>query len=253
LAAKHPQLVSALALLSTTACLRRVEGYDIGFPDGVLSRAVAEIADEWTGDGHRTVELQEPSHRGDGRYIQAASRYRRSTLSPGRARGLAARLIDLDVRLDCEGVGCPTVVVHRRHDGYIPPSHAMWLAAAIASAELHILPGDDHTPWAGGHDEVLDVITRFFTNAGVDLSARTRREVRFGWDAVTPAEHRVVERLAGGETIASAARALDVSSRTVETQLQSVYRKLDIRSRAALATALAEYRKDAVAPRTPSP
>ncbi|MFC6016526.1 LuxR C-terminal-related transcriptional regulator [Plantactinospora solaniradicis] len=56
-----------------------------------------------------------------------------------------------------------------------------------------------------------------------------------GFDALTAAEVRVAELLAGGATKQQAAAALFVSFHTVDTQLRAVYAKLGIRNRLELA------------------
>jgi len=55
---------------------------------------------------------------------------------------------------------------------------------------------------------------------------------------LTDAEHAVVARLLQGLTTAQIARARGVSRATVSSQLQSIYRKLGVTSRAELACAL---------------
>ena len=56
--------------------------------------------------------------------------------------------------------------------------------------------------------------------------------------ALTTSERRVAERAAAGESNRDIASALVISTRTVESQLSAVYRKLGVRSRGQLATAL---------------
>ena len=67
---------------------------------------------------------------------------------------------------------------------------------------------------------------------------RPRPPAGAGADALTPAERRVAEIAAGGATNAEIARRLYLSPKTVEMHLRSVYRKLDLSSRDALAAAL---------------
>ena len=55
---------------------------------------------------------------------------------------------------------------------------------------------------------------------------------------LTPAEHRVAELAARGHGNREIAERLYVTQRTVETHLTHAFQKLDIRSRADLATAL---------------
>jgi DNA-binding NarL/FixJ family response regulator len=57
---------------------------------------------------------------------------------------------------------------------------------------------------------------------------------------LTEAEWRVAELVAEGRTNREAATALFLSENTVESHLRSVYRKLDIRSRAQLARRFAD-------------
>ena len=57
-------------------------------------------------------------------------------------------------------------------------------------------------------------------------------------DELTPQELHIAELLAGGRTTRQAAAALFLSPKTIEYHLRSVYRKLDVNSRQALAKAL---------------
>ena len=64
-----------------------------------------------------------------------------------------------------------------------------------------------------------------------------RRRPDFGWDSLTPTESRVVELVAAGLPNREIAAKLFVSLATVKTHLVHVYGKLDVRTRAELATA----------------
>ena len=68
--------------------------------------------------------------------------------------------------------------------------------------------------------------------------ARPRRLAQTGRDALTPAELRVAELAAQGDTNKQIAQALFVTLRTVEMHLSNSYRKLDIESREQLTAAL---------------
>ncbi len=60
------------------------------------------------------------------------------------------------------------------------------------------------------------------------------REAAAALDELTPAERRVVDRLAGGLTDREIARCLEISPRTVHKHLENVYRKLGVTGRATL-------------------
>jgi DNA-binding CsgD family transcriptional regulator len=72
--------------------------------------------------------------------------------------------------------------------------------------------------------------------------ARPRRAAVSGLDALTTGELRVARLAAEGKTNRDIAQALFLTTRTVEAHLTATYRKLAIRGRAQLRTAIAEPR-----------
>jgi DNA-binding CsgD family transcriptional regulator len=70
--------------------------------------------------------------------------------------------------------------------------------------------------------------------------ARPRRIAQTGRDSLTPAELRIVELAAKGQTNKQIAQALFVTLRTVEMHLSNSYRKLDIETREQLPAALGD-------------
>src|SRR5581483_9635105 len=63
---------------------------------------------------------------------------------------------------------------------------------------------------------------------------RARTTALTGLDALTPAERRVTERAAAGQTNRAIAEALFVTTKTVELHLRNAYRKLGVSSRSEL-------------------
>jgi pimeloyl-ACP methyl ester carboxylesterase len=55
----------------------------------------------------------------------------------------------------------PTLVVHRRGDRAVRVETGRHLAGAIPMARLIELEGDDHWPWAGDQDALVDQIRTF--------------------------------------------------------------------------------------------
>jgi DNA-binding CsgD family transcriptional regulator len=74
----------------------------------------------------------------------------------------------------------------------------------------------------------------------VIAGARPRREQLSGVDSLTPGERRVAEMAAAGMTNRQIAEALFVTVKAVEYHLRNTYRKLDIRGRPELASALGQ-------------
>ncbi len=86
-----------------------------------------------------------------------------------------------------------------------------------------------------------------FEELGAPLWAERAREElaripikRASGSALTPAESRVAELVVEGKTNNEVAQALFVSEKTVEANLTRIYRKLDVRSRSALAARMRE-------------
>jgi DNA-binding CsgD family transcriptional regulator len=72
-----------------------------------------------------------------------------------------------------------------------------------------------------------------------------RGRPQFGWDSLTPTEHRVVDLAAEGLTNPQIGERLYVSRRTVQTHLAHVFTKLGISSRAQLAAEATRRRGEA--------
>ena len=85
------------------------------------------------------------------------------------------------------------------------------------------------------------------------LGARPRRLLLSGAESLTASERRVAEMAATGMTNKQIAQSLFVTLKTVEAQLSSSYRKLDISSRTELAHALARPGHSRATARGPAP
>jgi DNA-binding CsgD family transcriptional regulator len=70
--------------------------------------------------------------------------------------------------------------------------------------------------------------------------ARRTRRATIGWDALTTTELEVVEEVCAGRSNPEVAQRLGISRRTVEAHLRSIYTKLGVRTRLALAVAAHE-------------
>jgi DNA-binding CsgD family transcriptional regulator len=72
------------------------------------------------------------------------------------------------------------------------------------------------------------------------LGLRPRRAAQAGVGGLTPAERRVADLAASGLSTPRIAHTLSVTTKTVESHLGQVYRKLEIGGRGELASALPE-------------
>ena len=166
--------------------------------------------------------------------------FERASASPGMIRSLIESLTVTDVRSRLAEVAVPVLVLHRRLD-FVPFSEAGLLVRGIRGARLVELEGSDHLPWVGDASGVLSPVAEFVAEiAGrpgtraAGSAARPRRPVT-GWEALTDAERRVADLVAGGLANREVAERLFLSRYTVETHLKHVFAKLGVSSRAELA------------------
>jgi DNA-binding CsgD family transcriptional regulator len=193
---------------------------------GELARLALEAGDE--GLAQRVAsELGETASRAPhDRIVGARER---------RARGLTSR----DPEPLLEAVGLLEAIDHR-FEAAVVRAEAGDLLAAAGRAE-------DAAP-------LLDASLTFFESTGAHAPAervRSRlallrqarrrppspRRAIAGWDALTPTEWEVVEEVCAGRSNGQVADRLGVSRRTVEAHLRSIYAKLDVATRLALAVA----------------
>ena len=121
--------------------------------------------------------------------------------------------------------------------------HAKALAALGSTLRRERQPSEAREPLRLG----LEIAGRCGARALADdvrtelhaAGGRPRREALSGPGSLTPSERRVAGLAADGQTNREIAQTLYVTPKTVEVHLTSVYRKLGISARAALAAALA--------------
>jgi predicted ATPase/DNA-binding CsgD family transcriptional regulator len=113
------------------------------------------------------------------------------------------------------------------------------LGAAVSPLGALLRP--DPT-FLAAHADALAEGARLGQAGAVGYAVRNRGRrgrPKSGWDSLTPAERQVAALAAQGRSNPEIAAGLLVSSATVRTHLRSVYAKLDLTNRAALAAAVA--------------
>jgi class 3 adenylate cyclase len=111
----------------------------------------------------KNLDLQGPSGLGDPEFVRWWARFERLVASPSRFREIARVLGGIDVRSVVPSVQAPTLVLHRTGDRISDIGASRWLASAIPGARLVELPGDDHIPFLGDGDAIVDEIEEFVT------------------------------------------------------------------------------------------
>jgi class 3 adenylate cyclase len=160
-AATYPERVEALILYGSFAC-----GGASPDEGGITDKnypAIRSMLDDW-GQG-RIIELFAPSIVQDQAARRVIATYERMAASPGMARALLDAANEIDVRPILPSIRVPTLVLHRTGELVSPVEAARYTAARIPGAQLVELPGQDHTPWVGDFQSVVNEVEEFLTGA----------------------------------------------------------------------------------------
>ena len=104
-----------------------------------------------------------PSKIDDEAFARRLATYMRRAASPGAAVALLRMNTQIDIRAILPTISVPTLVIHRTGDLDVNVEEGRWLAEQIAGARFVELSGDDHLPWVGDQDAILDEIQEFLT------------------------------------------------------------------------------------------
>ncbi len=206
-AATYPARTTAIILFGGYA--RRFVGPD--YPWGMSEQShldfMAEIAANW--GGPVGIDVRAPSRSNDARFRANWARYLRLGASPAAVLALARMNAQIDVRSVLPSVRVPTLVIHRSGDRTIPIEAGRYVAERISGASFVELPGEDHLPWVGDAEAIVDEIEEFLTGVRhhggqdrvlatvlfTDIVDSTRRASELGdteWTDLLQAHHAIV-------------------------------------------------------------
>jgi pimeloyl-ACP methyl ester carboxylesterase len=207
-AATYPQRVSALVLYGTFARFSRADDYPHGFPEAFNAKWVASLESTWgTGELSRSFA---PSVMADATVVRHLARLERMAMSPGTARKLFGLLTQIDVRHVLAAIRVPTLILHRAGDQPVRVGHARYLAERIAGARYIELAGNDHMPFVGDTDAVIDEVRQFLTGK------RT-----------TPDADRILTTVLFADIVDSTQRATELGDREWKQLLSRFYALAD--------------------------
>jgi pimeloyl-ACP methyl ester carboxylesterase len=209
-AATHPDRTRALILYAPVA--KTVSSPD--FPYGKTREEQAAFFDRFLAEmgTAKNLDLQAPSVAGDERFVAWWARFERLVASPSAYQELARIFTEMDVRDVLPAIHVPTLVIHREGDLIVLERQARYVADRIANATYVELPGDDHVPFVGDADAILDEVERFVTGRRpipeidkvlatvlfTDIVDSTRRQAELGdvgWKELIERHHAVVREL----------------------------------------------------------
>ena len=154
-AATYPEQVEALIIYGSTA----------RWTD-TLSESTLEFMNEYFESGWGSGDFAAviaPTLSEDEDFHRWFARLERLTATPGAARDLMRWTAEIDVRAALPAITAPTLVLHRSGDIAVPIARGRYLAEHIRGARFVEFPGDEHYPFVGDVDRVLDEIEEFLT------------------------------------------------------------------------------------------
>ncbi len=207
-AATFPERTSALVLGASYA--RRTWAPD--YPWGLDAEAQQQILDAYEerwgriGFGSRSLA---PSLADDERFQLWYAQAQRFSGTPASAREWFRVTMEIDVREVLPAIRVPTLVIHRVGDRVIPVESGRYLAEHIPDAKYVEVPGDDHFPFVGDIDAIVDEVEEFLTGSRrarepdrvlatvlfTDIVGSTERAAELGdrrWTELLAEHHRIV-------------------------------------------------------------
>jgi len=158
-ATTYPEKTRALVMVGTYAKRLWAPDYPWAPTRDARERFFEEIRTNW--GGPVGIEARAPSRADDPAFRQWWSTYLRLGASPGAALALTQMNADIDVRDVLPLVRVPTLVVHRSGDRTLRVEEGRYVAGLVPGARYVELPGDDHLPFVGDQDAIIDEIAVF--------------------------------------------------------------------------------------------
>jgi pimeloyl-ACP methyl ester carboxylesterase len=197
-ASTHPERTRALIMIGTYAKRRWAPDYPWAPTPEQGDAFLDEIRRNW--GGPVGLEARAPTVAHDPAFREWWSTYLRMGASPGAAVALTQMNAEIDVRELLPTIRVPTLILHRADDRLLTIDEGRYVASRIPGATLVELPGEDHLPFVGDQDAMLDAIERFLAD-GHDAVDRARVLATILTATVADAPH---ELHAGFETQARA-------------------------------------------------
>ena len=222
LAARYPDRVEALVLYGTCA-----SGADLA-PAEIRNSIVGLVRAHW-GLGSKVLTgifVPDPT-AGE---VEAFLRFQRASASAAVASRLLEVYYETDIRALLPTIRARTAVLHREADRATSFELGREVAALIPGAALVPLPGSGHLFYHGDWGEVLAAMLGFLCAPASSGPRLTGRELE------------VATLVAEGLTNHSIAVRLSVAPRTAEAHVENIRRKLQVHSRAQIATWVTEHR-----------
>jgi pimeloyl-ACP methyl ester carboxylesterase/DNA-binding winged helix-turn-helix (wHTH) protein len=160
-AATYPEKTLALVMIGTYAKRIRDDEYPWGPTLEQRERFFEVMREQW--GGPVGIDERAPSVADDPEFRDWWATYLRMGASPGAAVALTQMNAEIDVRNVLPSIRVPSLVIHRSDDQCLKVEEGRFVAQRIPGAKFVELPGNDHLPFVGDQDAILDEVEEFLT------------------------------------------------------------------------------------------
>jgi pimeloyl-ACP methyl ester carboxylesterase len=160
-AATHPQRTRAVVTFGAHPATLADDDYPWGMTRPQLDGLVALLRDVYP-EGLE-VTLQQLAPGADAATVRWWTTFFPSAITSKEAVDEVSRLGPVDIRSALGSVQVPTLIMHRADDPQALAEASRYMAERIPGARYVELPGDDHLPFFGDADTVLDLTQEFLT------------------------------------------------------------------------------------------
>lgn len=160
-AATYPEKTSALVMIGTYAKRLRDDEYPWAPTTEERQHFFEEIRAHW--GGPVGIEERAPTMAHDPQFREWWATYLRMGASPGAALALTQMNAEIDVRHVLPSIHVPTLVIHRTEDQCLKVEEGRYVAERIPGARYIELEGQDHLPFVGDQDAILNEVEEFLT------------------------------------------------------------------------------------------
>lgn len=170
-AATYPEKTLALVMIGSYAKRIRDEEYPWGPTIEQREHFFDVMREQW--GGPVGIDERAPSLADDAKFREWWATYLRSGASPGAAVALTQMNAEIDVRNVLASIRVPSLVIHRSDDQCLKVEEGRFVADLIPGAKFVELPGNDHLPFVGDQDAILDHVEEFLTGVRHTLEPDT--------------------------------------------------------------------------------
>jgi pimeloyl-ACP methyl ester carboxylesterase/DNA-binding winged helix-turn-helix (wHTH) protein len=160
-AATYPEKTLALVMIGTYAKRIRDAEYPWGPTLEQREQFFEVMREQW--GGPVGIDERAPSVAHDPQFRDWWATYLRMGASPGAAVALTQMNAEIDVRNVLPSIRVPSLVIHRSEDQCLKVEEGRFVAQRIPGAKFVELPGNDHLPFVGDQDTILDEVEEFLT------------------------------------------------------------------------------------------